>query len=51
MEVVLNATLAGGVAIGSSADVTVDPWVPLFVGSFSGMVSALSFTHLNPYLQ
>lgn len=50
MEVVLNATLAGGVAIGASADLIVHPAYCMGVGAVAGIISALGFMKLNPYL-
>jgi len=46
MEIMLNATLAGGVIIGASADVIVSPGVAMAVGGFGGLISAIGFTHL-----
>ena len=51
MEVVLNATLAGGVAIGTSCDMFASPAVALIIGSLAGIVSAFGFLKLGPYLQ
>jgi ammonium transporter Rh len=51
MEVVLNATLAGGVAIGAAADLITHPAYCMGVGAVSGIISALGFMILNPYLQ
>lgn len=51
MEVVLNATLAGGVAIGSACDLLAAPYISMIVGSLAGIVSALGFLKLSPYLQ
>jgi ammonium transporter Rh len=50
MEVVLNATLAGGVAVGSACDLLLSPAGGLAVGSAAGIVSALGFLKLSPYL-
>jgi ammonium transporter Rh len=49
MEIVLNATLAGGVIIGATADVIVSPGVAMAVGGFGGLISAIGFTHLQAY--
>lgn len=51
MEVVLNATLAGGVAVGSACDLLVSPAGGLIIGSAAGIVSSLGFLYLGPYLQ
>lgn len=49
MEIILNATLAGGVIIGSTADVIVSPGVAMAVGGFGGLISAIGFCHLGAY--
>lgn len=51
MEVVLNATLAGGVAVGSASDLVVTASISILIGAFAGLVSAVGFMHLGPYLQ
>jgi len=51
MEVVLNATLAGGVAIGSSCDLLTSPAAALIIGSLAGIISAYGFLKLSPFLQ
>jgi len=43
MELMLNATLAGGVAIGSAADVIVAPWGAMLIGFAGGVLSAVGF--------
>jgi ammonium transporter Rh len=51
MEYILNATLAGGVIIGSVADVIVQPWLAIFIGCVGGVVSTLGLHYLLHYLQ
>jgi len=51
MEVLLNATLAGGVAIGASADLIVSGGVAIVVGFFAGILSACGFLWLGPFLK
>lgn len=51
MEVLLNATLAGGVAVGSASDLVVTAAVSMLIGSVAGIVSALGFLRLGPWLQ
>lgn len=51
MEVVLNATLAGGVAIGACTDLIATPGIAVTIGAFSGLCSALGFIYLNKFLQ
>jgi len=43
MDDILNATLAGGVIIGSSADLIMDPFAALLVGVSAGIISTLGF--------
>lgn len=50
MEIILNATLAGGVAVGTAADLIVNPGVSVGVGFFTGVISSLGYIHLTPYL-
>jgi len=51
MEVVLNATLAGGVSVGSSSDLVVSAGTAMAIGAFAGVVSALGFLKLSSFLQ
>jgi len=51
MEVVLNATLAGGVSVGSSSDLVVAAGSAMAIGAFAGIVSALGFLYLGPFLK
>lgn len=51
MEVVLNATLAGGVSIGSSSDLVVTAGIAMAIGTVSGIISALGFLKLNGWLR
>ena len=50
MENILNATLAGGVAIGAAAQFIYRPGVALFIGLTTGMISAQAFHSLTPKL-
>jgi ammonium transporter Rh len=43
MEIMLNATLAGGVAIGSAADLVTAPWASLLIGFLGGVLSSVGF--------
>jgi len=43
IEQILNATLAGGVMMGSSADMIVSPFVAMIIGFSAGIVSTLGF--------
>lgn len=51
MENLLNATLAGGVAIGASCDVISEPWIALLVGFIAGSISIIGFEFLSPCLR
>ena len=46
-----NATLAGGVAVGSSADLVIAPWGALLIGLIAGTVSVLGYVYLSPKLE
>ena len=46
-----NATLAGGVAIGTSANMMVSPVGALTVGVIAGVISTLGYQHVTPFLQ
>ena len=50
-EVVLNATLAGGVSIGSSSDLVVTGGTAMAIGGFAGIISAVGFLYLSKLLQ
>jgi ammonium transporter Rh len=51
MEDIQNATLAGGVAIGATADMLVTPGGAMTIGLISGIISALGFRYLTPLLE
>jgi ammonium transporter Rh len=46
-----NATLAGGVAVGSSADLVIAPWGALLIGMISGIISVIGYVFLQPKLE
>jgi ammonium transporter Rh len=46
----LNATLAGGVAIGSSCDFIKHPAASLSIGLVAGILSSVSFKKIGPFL-
>ena len=50
MEVVLNATLAGGVSVGSASDLVVTGGVAMLIGVVAGIISAVGFLKLSPFL-
>ena len=51
MEVVLNATLAGGVGIGTSSDLVTNAGTAMAIGGLAGIISALGFLYLSEYLR
>ena len=51
IEDVLNATLAGGVAMGSSADLILHPYGGLLVGLTAGILSTVGYNKIMPFLQ
>ncbi|XP_067400671.1 ammonium transporter Rh type A isoform X1 [Emydura macquarii macquarii] len=44
-----NATLAGGVAVGSCADMDIYPFGAMIIGSVAGLVSVVGFKFLTPF--
>ena len=51
MEHIQNATLAGGVAVGASADMMLTPGGAVVVGALAGLLSTLGFRYVQPALQ
>ena len=51
MEIMLNATLAGGVIIGACSDVVLAPGASIIIGGCGGIISALGFAFLSKALQ
>lgn len=51
MEVVLNATLAGGVSVGSSSDLVVTAGTAMGIGALAGIISAVGFLKLSAILR
>jgi ammonium transporter Rh len=51
MEDILNASLAGGVAVGASAGVIYFPAVALAIGLLAGVISTLGFHYITPFLE
>merc|ERR1719378_1012792 len=47
---VQNATLAGGVAVGTMADMVIKPWGAIFVGMAAGTLSTLGYTYITPFM-
>ena len=50
MEDCLNATLTGGVIIGSSSDLVATAWVSILIGFFGGCFSCLCFNKLGEWI-
>lgn len=50
MIIVVNATLAGGAAMGASADLINYPFCSMIVGFVAGSVAALGFAYAQPFL-
>lgn len=50
MEHLLNASLAGGVAIGATAGLINHPGGSLAIGCLGGWISTLGYHYLTPYL-
>jgi len=48
---VQNSTLAGGVAIGASANLMVQPWGALLVGSIAGVLSVCGYALFTPWIR
>lgn len=42
-----NATLAGGVAVGTMADMMIHPWGALLIGSVAAVLSVLGYTFVT----
>jgi ammonium transporter Rh len=50
MEDVLNATISGGVVIGCTADLIVQPYICLIIGCCAGTLSVVGFNFIMPFL-
>lgn len=51
IEIFLNSTLAGGVAIGTTADIISEPWAALTIGGVAGILSAAGYCYVTPFLE
>jgi hypothetical protein len=51
MEIILNASLAGGVAMGCNATIIAKPYGAMLVGLFSGSIASLGFAYVKPFLR
>ena len=50
MTIIMNATLAGGVAIGTCSDIITSPAGAMWVGFLAGIISAVGFEKIEPFL-
>ncbi|XP_075271109.1 ammonium transporter Rh type A isoform X2 [Opisthocomus hoazin] len=50
MVLIQNATLAGGVAVGTCVDMSIHPFAAMCIGSIAGIISVLGFRFLSPLL-
>lgn len=50
MTIILNATLAGGVAIGTCSDIITSPAGAMWVGFVAGILSAIGFEKISPWM-
>ena len=48
---IANSTLAGGVAVGSSARLAMTPGGAVVLGTVAGLVSVYGYVYSTPYLQ
>ena len=46
MEDVLNASIAGGVIVGTSADISSMPYLPILIGMIGGTISSIGFNKI-----
>jgi ammonium transporter Rh len=51
MEIIMNATLAGGVMIAASVEMIFNPGYAIIVGVFAGITSSLAYTKLTPFME
>ena len=51
MEIILNASLAGGVACGANAEIIVAPYGAMLLGFIAGCVSSFGVAYLSHFLQ
>ena len=50
MVSIQNATLAGGVAVGTTSDLVILPWAAILIGIVSGTLSVVGYIKIQPWL-
>ena len=50
MEIILNASLAGGVVMGANADIIANAGGAMTAGFFAGVISSLGYAYIGPFL-
>ena len=50
MEIILNASLAGGVVMGANADIIARPFGSMLAGFIAGAISSLGYAYIGPFL-
>ena len=50
MVSIQNATLAGGVAVGSSSDLVIEPYGAILIGIAAGVLSVIGYVYVQPKL-
>lgn len=51
MEIVLNASLAGGVVMGCNAEIIANSYGAMLAGFIAGTVSGFGYAYIGPYLR
>jgi len=51
MVSIQNATLAGGVAVGSSSDLVIQAWGAISIGFLAGILSVVGYIYIQPFLE
>jgi len=47
---VQNATIAGGVAVGTSADLLIKPWGAILIGILAAFLSVIGYSYISPFM-
>lgn len=51
MEIILNASLSGGVVMGANAGIITHAYGSMLAGFITGIVSSLGFGYIGPFLR